>query len=888
VFAITPLAARASVAKSAAPVDFITIDRSQRASAVPMARAHAHPWRFNMQRGRRSPLPQWFAAMLVLAVALPAAALPLFGPTKYTRQAGPPNVFTGTFQRCGNGPATLVVVNGNADGSNRISAASLVLNGTEVVGPGDFNQQVDRIEKAVQVTAENTLSIRLTSKPGSFITVTIEGAASPADLEALAPGASLILPGQLAVAVTVANDGTAPAENVQVTTLTLPGGTLITPTLPHSLGTIGAPGSAVLQASFSGPFVPGSTLPLAIAGTYAVGTSTFCFSLEAEVAIPPGAPGFGTLDTATIAPQNVTGAPFAPRDPEFDDDETNPNGWTVPNGPIVPPDGPPPGATQLQMGTQKGAAQIEAGLVEFTRNKSTGISTGSTTAEPSGASGGGVVFMTSNWWAAFSTDEGATWTQLNPTAVFPADAVGYCCDQIVQYVPSIDRFVWLLQGNGDRLAVASPQAIRNSNGTAWTYWNLTPQVFGQPNGTGFDYPDMAVGNNALYMSWDAGAGCPSGCTSGFQVVRTSLAGLQAGGTITIEYTNPANGKMAWGSHLSQDTGNEIFWAGHNSNSQMRIFSLAEGSNTYFWRDRNVSSWPNNAPTSLTPDNQDWLAKNFNGPGGNSFPRNGVIGATRTSGQVWFGWTAGTNERFQQAHVELVAFDPGNNYNKVRQVQVWNNNYAFAYPALATNVCTGEIGMALEFGGGGNYENHVVGFWGDFVVYQTTGSDVGTVRFGDYVTLRQRPLGEDNGGNLFDAFGYGLRTVAGVTRPDVRYITFGRPSSVCNVIPAPAPKRPLAPVVVASAGGAADRMELKRTPGRMEVSFAQRSAGQVDLVVYDIRGREVSRQAGSYPAGASTMSWNGQDNDGLAVPSGVYLFRMQTSTATHSAKSVWLR
>ncbi len=71
--------------------------------------------------------------------------------------------------------------------------------------------------------------------------------------------------------------------------------------------------------------------------------------------------------------------------------------------------------------------------------------------------------------------------------------------------------------------------------------------------------------------------------------------------------------MAWGSHLMQDTRDEIFWAGHNSNSQMRVFSLKEGENTYYWRDVGISSWANNAPTSTTPDGKDWLAKNFNGP-----------------------------------------------------------------------------------------------------------------------------------------------------------------------------------------------------------------------------------------------------------------------------------
>ncbi len=38
--------------------------------------------------------------------------------------------------------------------------------------------------------------------------------------------------------------------------------------------------------------------------------------------------------------------------------------------------------------------------------------------------------------------------------------------------------------------------------------------------------------------------------------------------------------MAWGSHITQNTLDEIFWAGHNSTSQMRVFSWQEGSGTY--------------------------------------------------------------------------------------------------------------------------------------------------------------------------------------------------------------------------------------------------------------------------------------------------------------------
>jgi hypothetical protein len=238
-----------------------------------------------------------------------------------------------------------------------------------------------------------------------------------------------------------------------------------------------------------------------------------------------------------------------------------------------------------------------------------------------------------------------------------------------------------------------------------------------------------------------------------------LSQIQAAGTIFFDYTTPSDSSLAWGSHITQDTGDEIFWAAHDGNSQLRVFSLAEGSNTYFWRDVGISSWANNTLSSTTPDGNDWLKFGF--------PGSSVIGATRSGNQLWFGWNAGTDNNFQQDHVELVTLDRGNNFSTVQQVQIWNNSYAFAYPALATNTCTGEVGLSLGYGGNGNYENHVVGFWGDFVVYITTNSGSGVNRYGDYMTIRQ------DGFSSFSALGYGISTVNGAMQSDVRYVVFGR-------------------------------------------------------------------------------------------------------------------
>ena len=575
-------------------------------------------------------------------------------------------------------------------------------------------------------------------------------------LHAQAPGASLSSPKTLVSAVTIVNRGKEPAEDVEVKFIELPGGKLTVP-LPVKLGTIKPDGGALVDADFEGSsFKHKELYRLFLRGTYLEGREEkkrCYFRFEVPLRLPPEAPGSGHLTTITVEPVKVTGAPFPARTPKFDSD-VNQSEWTIPRGPFIA--GTP---TPSRTGTQK----VQLGdppTVDFVANDSLGVG-GSSVAEPSGdLNADGIIFSSANWLAAYSINGGSSFTQLNPTTIFPNDSIGFCCDQIVQYAPSIDRFIWLLQGNGQRLAVASPAQVQSSGGTAWTYWNLTPALFGF-SGSSFDYPDLSIGDNYLYLSWNVSG-------KGHLVVRTSLAGLQAGGTISLGFTNPADSSMAWFAHLVQNPRDEIFWAGHNNTSSMRVFNLPESSNSYFWRDVSIASWTNSGFTSTTPDNQNWLTEVSN-------EGTWIAGGTRTANDVWFAWTAGLDKNFRQPHVDMVAINPGNSYNVDQQVQIWNNDYAFAYPALSTNSCTGEVGLSLEYGGNGNYENHVVGFWGDFLVYITTASNTGTTRYGDFVTLRQAPPTTANPGNLFNAFGYGI--TGGTT--DIHYVLFGRPASTCK-------------------------------------------------------------------------------------------------------------
>lgn len=602
------------------------------------------------------------------------------------------------------------------------------------------------------------------------------GGTQSGNLALQAPGSYLQGAKQLVSASTILNCGKGKMEDVVISSIRIGGANLVEPkVLPMKLGTLNQGDARILNAVFAGTFKPSENYRMQVRGTYRLAAQSHRFTANVTIFVPAPSPGSAALKVVSVKPNETRLGPYPPQAPRFNK-EVNGQRWTVPKGPFVA------GRHTATNTTIEKAHIGDPPAIEFVVNNGLGIN-GSTVGEPSGASGGGVVFVTSNWYAAYSTDGGNTFTQLNPTTVFPADAIGFCCDQIVQYLPKIDRFIWLLQGNGMRLASAKPADIISNPQTAWTHWNLGPDVFGEPAGTGYDYPDLAVGDNSLYLSWDAGwPTCPKGCNSGREVVRTSLTEIQAGGTINLGYTTPSDSANAWGSHLSQDTGNELFWAGHDSTSKMRIYSLMEGSNTYFWQDINVGSWSNTGISSSTPDGQDWMSK----LGG--FPGTAVIGLTRVGDRAWFAWSAGTDSNFRQPHIEIVTLNTSAAnppaLSVSQQVQVWNSAYAFGYPALSTNACTKEVGMSFEYGGKNDYENHdyenhVVGFWGDFIAYITTSSDVGTTRFGDYVTIRQAPRTNADPGNLFDAFGYGLDKSASGTKADVHYVLFGRPAQQCK-------------------------------------------------------------------------------------------------------------
>jgi hypothetical protein len=97
----------------------------------------------------------------------------LLGPKQYIRTNGKPNIYTNTFPgRVGQGK--LIVKNGEGSGANRISSAIVKINGTQIFGPNDFNQNVYEEELSIALVENNTISVELRSKPGSYLTIEIK------------------------------------------------------------------------------------------------------------------------------------------------------------------------------------------------------------------------------------------------------------------------------------------------------------------------------------------------------------------------------------------------------------------------------------------------------------------------------------------------------------------------------------------------------------------------------------------------------------------------------------------------------------------------------------------------------------------------------------------
>ncbi len=77
--------------------------------------------------------------------------------------------------------------------------------------------------------------------------------------------------------------------------------------------------------------------------------------------------------------------------------------------------------------------------------------------------------------------------------------------------------------------------------------------------------------------------------------------------------------------------------------------------------------------------------------------------------------------------------------------------------------------------------------------------------------------------------------------------------------------------------------------RTEITFSLPASGRVDLSVFDVAGRMVKNlAAGNMDAGEHRVIWDGRDEQGEPVGSGVYFYRLATEEGTQSKRMVLIK
>lgn len=420
--------------------------------------------------------------------------------------------------------------------------------------------------------------------------------------------------------------------------------------------------------------------------------------------------------------------------------------------------------------------------------------------EPSVSVNGDVVIYTGNWYAARSVDGGKTFQFMDPFRDFPLpDGLAFCCDQVVNYLPSIDTFVWLMQygpsdpnapeqDNLQRLAFAT---TANAQTGHWTLFDITTAALGLA-GQFLDFPDLAVGANSLYVTTNVFT--PAGAGSGAAVVRIPIASIPSGSPQAAKWfsADPSVNSL----RVAQNCGTTAFFATHKDTSTLNVFTWAEGDAQPKPNLVEVARWVDGQGfTSRTPDGQRWLDR----------ADSRITGACLAGSDLYFAWGVDAGSSNQpQPFVQIARIDSAD-LTLLENINIFDPDSAICYGGLSSNAAN-EVGISYMIGGGARFPSHAIGFLtgtrqdmivaaGDRGPLPTPGTGKG--EWGDYLTVR--PVFPDR--QLFAATGYTLDGPGDQSNRDAtpRFVTFGRASGPAVAAMAPdrktatGTKRPKPPV-----------------------------------------------------------------------------------------------
>jgi hypothetical protein len=316
--------------------------------------------------------------------------------------------------------------------------------------------------------------------------------------------------------------------------------------------------------------------------------------------------------------------------------------------------------------------------------------------EPAAANVGKYVFYSANWFAARSSNQGATWNYVSPYSGFS----DFCCDQDVIYDKSNDVMFWLRMGSPDVNGENQFKVGASTDG-GQSYCTYTISTIGSGTNEWYDYPHLALTNNYLYMSWNMFNAVGSYVRS--RVMRWPIQPMSQCQSLSFSFFDDTGGTMT----PANGGTSKAYIGQHRSTSTLRVYSWQEFTDTINIFDRSIPAWTTTNRTSAhcaCPDGNDPCQRLDSRITSGYVKRHKALAFSQLE-IVGFFWTVAEGAGFPFPYSNNAWFYT-NTMNYGGRDFIWNNERALIYPAASTDR-RGNIGIVADWVGGSGYTSVVV-------------------------------------------------------------------------------------------------------------------------------------------------------------------------------------
>jgi hypothetical protein len=493
-----------------------------------------------------------------------------------------------------------------------------------------------------------------------------------------------------------------------------------------------------------------------------------------------------TRGQAANAPElDQTPEPDQPGEEEENEDEI----FQVPTNPNAHPENIKPGPETKTIGPQApqapGAplAPTAFSLYQDTTLQAADFANTWLVAEPSIAANGRMVYTSGNKYAGVSGDYGKNFSYIDPFTIWtaPSPSTQFCCDQILLHDRTHNMTMWLLQYHTQVATVSGPNVIRLAvahgqkelNDGTWKTYDIRPQELSEFSGSNnwwWDYPDMALSDNYLYITINPNMHIDSGQQRAV-IFRLSLDTLAAGAALPSPWPYYVTPLDVYGfARPVQGAGSTMYFGQHKDNSTLRLYTWAESWGAPLYTDLSVDAWYNSGAVTNCVDGTNWLGYGLM-PVQAGWVAKGVIG---------FMWNSAQGGSFPYPNVRWVRITESSGAIK-DQGQIWNSTFSWGFPSVNVND-RGDIAGTIGSGCGASNDRTVeLRAWisdtanGDALAplentFVSIGTNGGTGnRWGDYYTTRR----DVPYGNTWFGTGIVMNGGSASANTNVHLVWFGR-------------------------------------------------------------------------------------------------------------------